>query len=362
MVKLLTEKQIEDFFISKDLGKQFCITPFTTLLFEANGDVCLCRQKGTDFVIGNLKEQSWQEIWNGEKIKKIREEFLKGQVQTCSQEICYDFCHLSVDNNTLLPLADFSLEQKDPPLKITPNFNGKCNLQCPMCHVWQFSNGLYDQIGFWDILEKEILPFVKEIDLFSGEPFIQKDTYRLIKLVSKMKKDCCFSFTTNGNWILNQTIKDHLDLVPIKNFIFSIDSFNPETYSLIRPRGNLKTLFKNFELVQAYEKERLAYRKSGLGMTINFTLQKANWKELPLMISFKEEKNVQLAIRTLIKPERFSLQTMNENEKIEIFDYYLKELKREQFIYLPRALKPLFDSMTKFNKAECLLRLKEKFL
>lgn len=360
MKKPLTEKQIEDYFLSNNLGTHFCLTPFTTLLFEANGDVCLCRQKGTDFILGNLKKQSWREIWNGEKIKKIRSEFLNQKIKMCAQEICYDSCHLSVDNNSLIPFADLSLQQKNPPLKITPNFNGKCNLKCPMCHVWQFPNGLYDQLGFWEVLENEILPFVREIDLFSGEPFIQKDTYKLIQLVAKIKNNCRFSFTTNGNWLLNKTVREHLDLIPIKNFIFSIDSFEEKTYKEIRPGGNLKLLLKNFDLIQEYEKERIANGKSGLGITVNFTLQKANWKELPAIISFKEKHKIQLAIRTLIKPPRFSLQTLPENEKKEIFEYYIKELKKEQLIYLPRVLKPLFDSMSKLEKANCLLCLESK--
>ncbi len=53
--------------------KKKCILPWTFILIQTDGSVYPCCF--SKYLLGNLNEHSWQEIWNGEKSVKLREMF-----------------------------------------------------------------------------------------------------------------------------------------------------------------------------------------------------------------------------------------------------------------------------------------------
>jgi len=64
--------------IDVDLNKvkdSFCSYPFYNLNIYANGDVCpCCSPYGQNFIIGNIHKESLKEIWEGDKIKRLRQQ------------------------------------------------------------------------------------------------------------------------------------------------------------------------------------------------------------------------------------------------------------------------------------------------
>lgn len=346
-----TPLEIRKYLTEKGLSENFCPVPFSTSVFEADGKVCLCRQKGNHFSVGDITQQSFNEIWNGDKLKSIRREFLTGDIKTCASEIRRDSCNLSVDRAYLLDIIDYSEHQTKKPIRITPNFNGKCNLECPMCQVWNQPNGLYDNISFWTQLENELLPHLTEIDTFSGEPFIQKDTFKLIDMASKINSQIQWSFTTNGHWKLTASLKNYLNKINIKSFTFSIDSLDSITFSKIRKNGNLEKVLASFYDTKKYEQERIASGKSALGLNINLTLQQCNWRELPALLSFKKQNNVRISIRCLVEPEPLSLLLLPNEEKLSILNFYINSIELEHLPLISRAIRPLLESLSPFEKS-----------
>src|SRR5271163_937991 len=81
----------------RKLPKDFCIVPFTTLQLEPDGLVGVCRQKGSEYPVGSLLENSFDEIWNGPLIREWRRQFLEGDVRNCSAEVKHRACHLCPD-------------------------------------------------------------------------------------------------------------------------------------------------------------------------------------------------------------------------------------------------------------------------
>jgi radical SAM protein with 4Fe4S-binding SPASM domain len=53
-------------------GYDQCISIFSTMEINNNGDVSLCRDYN-DYVIGNIANQTLDEIWQGEKARRFRE-------------------------------------------------------------------------------------------------------------------------------------------------------------------------------------------------------------------------------------------------------------------------------------------------
>lgn len=261
---------------------RFCLVPFTTIILEPDGQVGMCRHKGSDFPIGHIQHNTIEEIWNGEKARQWRGEFLEGRPGFCSKEVKHQHCNLCTENNKLLDDIELSEWQTKPILKLTANFNGKCNLQCQMCDIWQKPNGLYDQINFWEPARRTIFPFLKEVDLLSGEPFIQNDTYRLIDEISSVNPGCKWIFTTNAHWKLTDKVKESLDKIQIRNIIFSIDSLKADTYHKIRYPGDLSFVLKNVDNLINYNKERVAQGLNEISFVWNFLVQKDNYREIDL--------------------------------------------------------------------------------
>jgi cyclic pyranopterin phosphate synthase len=336
----------------------FCIVPFTNLILEPDGSVGVCRHKGTEFTIGHIEENSISEIWNNHFIKRWRSEFLKGEAQICAKEIPHMHCNLCPHNNELLDDVIFSEHQDRPFIKLTANFNGRCNLQCQMCHVWKMPNGLYDKINFWGPAQKDIFPYVKEIDMLSGEPFIQPDTYRLIDAVSSVNPSCRWMLTTNAHWKLNQKIKDALNKIDIKYIVLSIDSLNTETYHKIRYPGDLQVVLKNIDALLEYNETRPQNQKGKIPFHLNFLVQKDNWKEVPNALNFCDEKGIIPFITFLYEPTKFSLLTEEDDKKEEVFNFFLENLSEYDLNRIMRILIPLASSLKSVAKAQAFDQLK----
>jgi len=355
---LKTQKVISDL-SNKGFDKNsFCVVPFTTVILEPNGSVGICRQLGTEFSLGNLKENTLMEIWNGEKAMQWRKEFLEGKPKICKSEIAYKNCNLCPENNQMLGGVEFSEVQTVPIQKLTANFNGKCNLQCQMCDVWEMPNGLYDELNFWGPAKKEIFPHLKEIDMLSGEPFIQKDTFRLIDEVTEVNDSCKWTITTNAHWKLNDRIISYLDKIIFKNMIISLDSVNPKTYPKIRKLGRLEVVLDNIKRILDYQEHRVKSGKGSLNIHVNFVIQKDNWREILEMIEFCHSRNIDPFITFCERPLEFSLLDLETAKKKEILDFYFTNFSDLHLYLSMRVIKPLVFSLESIDKVEYLLKIK----
>src|SRR5690606_32238580 len=221
-------------------------------------------------------------------------------------------------NNKLLSDIELNEIQTTPIRKLTANFNGKCNLQCQMCDIWQKPNGLYDEINFWEPAKKNIFPFLKEIDMLSGEPFIQPDTYRLIDEVTKVNTSCQWTITTNAHWKLSDKIKADLDKIYIKNIIFSVDSLDKDTYYKIRYPGKLDFVLENIDKFIEYNNSRPIRGQNTISLVLNFLVQKDNWKEVSNVIDYCEKKGIIPFITFLYVPNEFSVLDFATEKRLEI--------------------------------------------
>lgn len=358
-------KKTNEWFQEKGLAENgFCIMPFVNIILEPGGDIGFCRHKGTEYTLGNIKENTIEEIWNGEKVKEWRREFLTGDIKICSSELKSRHCNQCPQLNTMQEYVTLDEEQAFPPLRLTANLNGMCNLECQMCHVWKLPNGFYTEENFWKPGRETIFPFVKEIDMLSGEPLIQHDTFKLIEEVSKVNPECLWSITTNAHWKLSTKISDALDKIKIKNLIVSVDSFETETYAKIRKKGRLETVLRALDDLKVYEKQRLSKGMTALNMNLNFLIQKDNWKEVKSAIDLCLEKDIYPFMTMCYEPSEYSLLSLDNKEIVEILEYYLSTLSWDYLTQIRRITVPLIEKLPVKEKKKILLELgsiKEKF-
>lgn len=328
------------------MRKNFCPAPFTTLIINADGKVGCCREKGTEHSIGNALESEIDEIWNGEAIRKWRQEFLTGNIETCKKELHDMSCNLFKHNMELLPHVEYSEYQAGPILRLSPDINGRCNLKCPMCIVWKKPNGKYDlKPNFWENLEANVLPHLKIMDPLSGEPFIQEDLYKIIRMTAKVNPECRWNFTTNGQWEMTQKIRDHLDMIKIDVISVSMDSVNHETYSKIRKGGDLQTLKRNIVSLIEYVKEREERTGERINIVLNFTLQSENAYELKSMFEYAQMVGLNPMIVFLYDPSHMSLENWEESQKVDLLKYYFQSLEAKWLLISHRMLLAVIRSL-----------------
>lgn len=338
---------------SEDLPENFCIIPFINIILGPGGDVSVCRQKGTKHVVGNLKDNSLKEIWNGEYLQKWRQEFLDGKPEICANEVRYVHCHLSPEHYWDFEEEKLESDRPYPFKKLTANFNGECNLKCIMCDVWKQENGFYDKDNFWDNAEAEIFPYIKEIEMLSGEPLIQSDTFKLIDTVSKINPKVTWSFTTNGVWDFDEKIKNALNKITIKRFIFSIDSLREDRYAKIRINGDLSIVLNNLKQVAKYGREAT----SPFVPSIHFLVMKNNVDELPEVIKFIKKEKIKLILDILEFPSNLSLFKLSEDERFELVEKFLSENSWESLTSMMGVLVRLISSLNTSKKKNLLFQL-----
>lgn len=355
-----TPQQIHELFKERELPRDFCIIPFINMIFNPNGDIGICRQKGSKHVVGSLEKNSIEEVWNNEYMQKWRDEFLTGNVCICKREIEEDFCNVGAGNYEYFDEVELKKIQKLPMQKFTANFNGKCNLECIMCDVWKEPNGYYDKSNFWEKAKTDFFPYIKEVELLSGEPFVQKDTWRLIDEISSVNPNCLWSFTTNAHWKLNNHIVSKLNKIKIKNIHLSVDSLDPTIYSKIRKKGNLHIVLENIKELKNYEIERLKLKQSDLGLAVHFLVMKENYMELPNVLSFISKRNLRVILDLLRMPETNSLLSFNETTRIDVLVKYFNLLTPEQLKLSVRIILPLIKSLKKTDQQLYLLRFNQE--
>jgi cyclic pyranopterin phosphate synthase len=346
-------------FSEKGLPKNFCIVPFKNLIFNPSGKISVCRTKGTDHIIGSLENNTVNELWNNEQIVSWRKEFLSGKITTCSKEIAREHCNLMPENYLIWPEISLDGIQNNNPLKFTANFNGQCNLRCIMCNVWSMQNGYYDQINFWEKAETDFFPFIKEVELLSGEPFIQKDTYRLIDKIAAVNPDCIWSFTTNAHWKFNDKIRSYLDKIKIQNIIVSIDSLNPTRYAEIRKGGDLNFALETLESIIEYRNNS---QNHDMEITFHFVAMIQNWKEIYEVYNFAKSKKLKLIINNLIIPKEFSLDSLNDVEKLAIIDHNILIGDKTFLRSMGQFFSSILQTMSPIAKGQALQKFKTIFL
>lgn len=350
----LNSKKVYDQFRSngRDASK-FCIIPFTNLILEPDGKVGMCRQKGSEFPIGNIKKNTIKEIWNSERAQHWRKEFLNGKPRRCKQNISHTHCNLCHKTNANWDDIDFSEVTTSPIRKLTANLNGLCNLRCTMCHIWRKPNDVYNDENFWIPARENIFPHLKEVEMLSGEPLIQKDTFKLIDEVSAVNPDCEWSITTNAHYKLSKYIKSQLDKIKLTYLMISIDSLNPETYAQIRQPGNLDVVLKAVDDYIDYNETR-SEELGKIDIRFNFLVVKENWKELGEMLEFCSKKKIHPYIAICYKPENNSILSFSEDKRYSILKFYLDTLSWHKIIYSMRVIKALLDSLSPILKIEIL--------
>jgi len=191
----------------------FCMIPWIHLHAWPDGRAYPCCLAKAEHPVGNLKEQTMKEVWNGDAMRLMRRNMLQDlpcqECGSCYEQESHGFASMRNNSNknfgqhidevdSTLPdgsLPDFKLHYWDV------RFSNICNLKCRSCGSIFSSRWYDDDVKLWgkalrprvqfagrhddDIWEQmqEHIPHLDQIYFAGGEPLIMEEHTRILKLL-----------------------------------------------------------------------------------------------------------------------------------------------------------------------------------
>ena len=230
-------------------SKRFCMLPWTHLHSWPDGRVLPCCMAPMGEILGNLKDESFEQIWNSEKLKKMRVAMINDKpTKECTR--CYSMEASGL--NTTRTWANEAFEnhfdkigttQEDGTVEkinlpyIDFRFSNLCNFKCRTCgpdlsSSWYEDNvKLYgplkqpkiirpykDEETFWQKVEP-YMEGLEEIYFAGGEPLIMEEHYRILKKLDERKM---YHVRLKYNTNFSQMTFKKLDVMEIWNRFESV--------------------------------------------------------------------------------------------------------------------------------------------
>ena len=199
---------------------KICKHPFNSIQVQNTGDIYCCCCYWTDFYsFGNIFEQSFDEIWNGDKAKEFRRQFIDKQYKYCKTDVCDPY--IAPDGYN----ADLTCEY---PKLIEFSYDRRCNVRCIFCRLEinaeeeRYNREKEQRIEKnFDRIFAPVLKKAEIVELNSaGELFSSPHSVEIVKKIIKINPDIKFRIISNGILFTKEAVEemglqDRLDSVTI---------------------------------------------------------------------------------------------------------------------------------------------------
>jgi len=257
----------------------YCPNPYILAEIMPYGNVypCSCGWiRGYSF--GNIFEQSFDEIWNGEKAREFRQKLYDNDFSLCPG--CQNLEILKEINDKEPTLVS------EPPERILLGLDEFCDVKCIFCRGENYKvNPNLIPKDKEDKLLEILTPWLKNAKYVKtnavGEVFASKISRDLIKQIANNFPNVKFEIITNGIQCTKENIEE-LNLTDrISMMTVSLHAYNEETYNKIVKGGNYKKVIENIMYLSSLKKQGKIER-----FELHFTVTSVNYKEIPEMIKF----------------------------------------------------------------------------
>jgi len=272
--------------------------PFTGLATREDGAIKVCCRSHT---IGNIQDNTLEEIWNNESMKRIRKQVLTGY-RPSECEPCFRLEDQGVESlrqrhiNGSIPEAriklypnavhsmnkDFTMPFEIPTIEL--KLNNLCNLKCRMCNPtdstswndWNEVEEFYskednylvkniqalklmespyldkftDNPQWWSSFEK-LLPYFRRVEFAGGEPLTDPTHYSILEMLQPYAKDIEIKYATNLTSLGkgNRNIFEYWPAFKSVAVNVSIDGLE-DSYEYIRGNADWNELIANIKEIQ----------------------------------------------------------------------------------------------------------------
>jgi len=328
-------------------SKVFCILPWIHIHAFPNGQAYPCCMSESEYPIGNLHNNTMQEVWNSTEYKQIRANMMNEiSCKECSK--CYDrekygFISMRQDSNknfghhiglldNTLPdgqFDDFKIRYYDI------RFSNLCNMSCRMCGSW-FSSSWYNEEvkvfgprnhpqfmyagknkdDMWNQMQEHI-PHLEQIYFAGGEPLIMEEHYKILKELIRLERvDVRLVYNTNFSKLnlKDENVLDYWKLFDSVSIGASLDDMGPRA-EYIRKGTKWDDIVRN--------RERMIEVCPDVDFYVSSTVELMNVWHLP-------EFHRDWVNRGLITPQDWNINILHSPERMRIDvlpDRYKEEIK-----------------------------------
>ncbi|MCZ7629291.1 MAG: radical SAM protein [Microthrixaceae bacterium] len=195
------------------------------------------------------------------------------------------------------------------PLRMEFNLSNSCNLQCIQCNGLLSSSirlhregrpplpTVYDDRFFSDL--EEFIPHLVDAQFAGGEPFMAAETYRVWDLIRRLNPGLrCVTVTNATQW--NSRVQAVIEELAM-GFVFSLDGVTKETYEAVRIGADFDSVMANVERYSTMA------RRNGQPLEVNYCHMVQNYRELPDVLRWAEERHMRANVSVVRDPESCSL-------------------------------------------------------
>jgi len=283
-------------------SKYICTKPFTWLELGPNGVCWMCCSAWVTHPIGNILEDSFEDVWNGIIAQEMRKSMYDG-----SYKYCNDNCPFKKNNDGPIVekeklIKDESLDKRMrdaisqeltvlpyKPLQVNAVYDRSCNLSCPSCRVKVIVAIGIERDKVLEIQDKMTENFMDDCHYLSvtgsGDPFGSPNFRKLLQKLDPKNFPQLWHVHLHTNaqlWTKRSWEKLHKIHHLIQSAEISIDACTEKTYSINRRGGNWERLLNNLDFISKIKVMRGFPKKTlqPLVIRISFVVQQNNWKEM----------------------------------------------------------------------------------
>ena len=288
-------------------SNRFCRQPWSFVEVQGDGNIYNCCPGWITKPLGNILEQSWEEVWNGKVAQEYRQSMLDSTFKNCIKENC---AHLLSDT---LREGSPVFEKKDlnilwrklktidntGPLVVNLCYDRSCNLSCPSCRdelvmnspkSYEWNN--IEQIH--KIVTEEIIKDAYRLYITgTGDPFASPFFRSFLQEFDSKKypKIGMIHLHTNGTLWTKSMWESMKNVHPlVKSVEISIDASTRETYEIVRRNGDWDMLMDNLDYINTLDTIE--------EINLSFVVQNINYKEIFDFEKLKDKLNNIPRVRT----------------------------------------------------------------
>ncbi len=252
-----------------DVKNQFCIKPYQFFEIGSYGDCYCCSRLWNDsYCLGNILEEGFDNVWNGEKAQAIRQSIIDKNYKFCDTNVCI----MPRGKEITSPIADF-------PEEVSLCYDNTCVQQCIYCRDTPQVMSKEEQEKWDALIEPVFIPMLQKAKLVtvnvSGEIFISEHSKKLVKRIAEVYPNIKFAIITNGIMCSEENLKDLGIADKIVDIRVSIPSCKEETYNKVVRNGDFHKVMKNLEYISSLKKQGLIKV-----FHINCVIHSLNYKDL----------------------------------------------------------------------------------